>query len=308
LVEQLKNHPQRAAVRNLINIWGVGPTKAFHMATLGCKDITDVRKLLNNKNESIKLNLSKNILIGVKYYENFLEKMDRAEVTKIGEIVEKAVHKIFHEATVSIMGSYRRGKAQCGDVDVLITHPKHVETTPLGAIDWLVESLKHDGHITDHLTSVDTEVFKRLPPQNRNDDSNNESFIDSYDEWFLNHKGSASYMGVFASPLHPETKRRIDIKFYPMNEQATAILYFTGSGYFNRSMRLIAKKKHYRLDDHGLYVVSAKGERMQRLVMNTEQDVFDTLGLEYKEPHERESFESVQQKGALEPTFPDEDE
>jgi DNA polymerase/3'-5' exonuclease PolX len=37
---------------------------------------------------------------------------------------------------------------------------------------------------------------------------------------------------------HPA--RRIDIKAYPLDQYGFALLYFTGSGNFNRSMRLFA--------------------------------------------------------------------
>ena len=46
--------------------------------------------------------------------------------------------------------------------------------------------------------------------------------------------------------------RRIDIKVYPAKQYAYALLYFTGCGHFNRSMRYKAKT-HYKwsLSDKG---------------------------------------------------------
>lgn len=70
------------------------------------------------------MDIDQNARIGVKFYEDFQEKMGRLEVEQIGEIVSKAVKKYFRDAEVSIMGSYRRGSERCGDVDILITHPK----------------------------------------------------------------------------------------------------------------------------------------------------------------------------------------
>lgn len=40
----------------------------------------------------------------------------------------------------------------------------------------------------------------------------------------------------------PATHRRIDIKSYPATSYPFAILYFTGSDHFNRSMRLYSKQ------------------------------------------------------------------
>lgn len=58
-----------------------------------------------------------------------------------------------------------------------------------------------------------------------------------------------SYMGVcvFEDKIH----HRIDIKYYPTAEYPYALLYFTGSDMFNRSMRLYASKIGIQLSDHG---------------------------------------------------------
>ena len=51
-----------------------------------------------------------------------------------------------------------------------------------------------------------------------------------------------------AKSLH----RRIDIKVYPHDQYAFALLYFTGSGNFNIRMRTNALKQGYSLSDFGL--------------------------------------------------------
>ena len=167
------------------------------------------------------LQLEERALVGVKFYEEFQEKMDRNEVELISEIVKKAMLSFFPDAEVSTMGSYRRGKERCGDVDILITHTKYVKNAPFGAVDVLVEKLREDGHISHHLTHVDsTKTDFRV--------------IDATDSLLVNRvEKSKSYMGVFISPLSRK-HRRIDIKFYPFREKAFAALYFTGNGYFNR--------------------------------------------------------------------------
>ena len=43
----------------------------------------------------------------------------------------------------------------------------------------------------------------------------------------------------------------MDIKYYHVNEYPYALLYFTGSDMFNRSMRLYASKLGIQLNDHG---------------------------------------------------------
>jgi hypothetical protein len=60
----------------------------------------------------------------------------------------------------------------------------------------------------------------------------------------------ASYMGVCKLPNQAKAiHRRIDIKIYPHELLPFAMLYFTGSDHFNRSMRLYAKKRGFSLSD-----------------------------------------------------------
>ncbi|XP_022080719.1 DNA polymerase lambda-like isoform X3 [Acanthaster planci] len=95
-------------------IWGVGPTVAQEWVQLGFRTLDDVRE---------KAKLTRQQKIGLKHYEDFLERMPRQEA---GEI-ERTVREMAESATPGMLavvcGSYRRGKATCGDVDVLITHP-----------------------------------------------------------------------------------------------------------------------------------------------------------------------------------------
>ena len=57
-------------------------------------------------------------------------------------------------------------------------------------------------------------------------------------------------MGV--CQLDDPTHHRIDIKHYPIEQYAFALMYFTGSDLFNRQMRMVAHNKGLMLSDHGL--------------------------------------------------------
>lgn len=90
-----------------------------------------------------------------------------------------------------------------------------------------------------------------------------------------------------------EKYRRIDIKFYPREQYGTAVLYFTGSQYFNRSMRFLAQKKGYTLNDHSLCKCrrDSKGDKIwigEPVPCFTEKDVFKELKIPFKEPWERD--------------------
>ena len=82
--------------------------------------------------------------------------------------------------------------------------------------------------------------------------------------------------------------RRVDFLFTSFEEFPFAILYFTGSKYFNTVMRNIALKKGYTMNEHGLYTYQnkTKGNKVEHVFKN-EKDIFDYLELEYKDPNKR---------------------
>lgn len=89
--------------------------------------------------------------------------------------------------------------------------------------------------------------------------------------------------------------RRLDIKVYPRRCFGFALLYFTGSDHFNRSMRLFANKKGWSLSDRALKpltrVNGKKVARGESVVCTSEVDVFIALGVDYKDPRERNCFD-----------------
>ena len=141
-----------------------------------------------------------------------------------------AAKKIFGDnIRVETCGSYRRGRPQCGDVDILITRTDNEQ--PTGMLELLVLHLEGKGFLKERL---------------------------GLSHGHLN-KAKEMYMGVCKVPGAKSLARRIDIKVYPKEQFGFALLYFTGSDYFNRSMRLFADKKGYTLSDHGLVPAAKSG-------------------------------------------------
>ncbi|KAF4512455.1 hypothetical protein G6O67_001594 [Ophiocordyceps sinensis] len=87
--------------------------------------------------------------------------------------------------------------------------------------------------------------------------------------------------------------RRIDFLLVPETEMGGALIYFTGNDIFNRSMRLLARKKGMRLNQRGLYKNVLPGPRSVRgcegelVEGRDERRIFDVLGVRWREPHER---------------------
>ena len=167
--------------------------------------------------------------------------------------------------------------------------------------------LRKSGLITDDLNSGEHRSYMgvcRLPPETRVTDREDEtegtlSLQKTETDARL---GTASGTPA-ASPspsrppaLPPRRFRRLDIKVYLPEEYPFALLYFTGSGYFNRSMRWWADKKFrgLSLGDKGFRLQSGAREssfkhdpRFRGTTFSTEKDIFDFLKLRYVEPEDR---------------------
>lgn len=93
-------------------IYGVGPKKAQELINSG---VTCIGELRDKQNEL----LNPTQRIGLRYYEDILMRIPRPEI----EIYEKFYmrHMKKHGLTGEIVGSYRRGAATSGDIDVILT-------------------------------------------------------------------------------------------------------------------------------------------------------------------------------------------
>jgi DNA polymerase lambda len=217
--------------------------QALDLILRGFRDIAGVRAAIREGRHF----LDRNQLVGVDCYEDILEEMERDEVKMIGDLVDEVVQEIFPNAAVQIMGSYRRQKATCGDIDIHITHESFVKKNPDQGLSRIVDLLWERGQIVYHLT-----FLPGMETGSKVSDYTKSSRHIPKDAWklsksvgYMSSKGShgSSYMGVVRSPKMEGKRRRIDIKFYPWRERAFASIYFTGNGYFNRSMRLWASRK-----------------------------------------------------------------
>uniref|UniRef100_A0A5F9CEU8 DNA polymerase n=1 Tax=Oryctolagus cuniculus TaxID=9986 RepID=A0A5F9CEU8_RABIT len=235
------------------NIWGAGTKTAQMWYQQGFRSLEDIRS---------QASLTTQQAIGLKHYDDFLERMPREEAAEIEQTVREAAQAFNPGLLCVACGSFRRGKATCGDVDVLITHPDG--RAHQGIFSRLLDSLRQRGFLTDDLVS--------------------------HEENGLQQK----YLGVCRLPGPGRRHRRLDIIIVPYSEFACALLYFTGSAHFNRSMRALAKTKGMSLSEHTLSMAVVRNSRGckvapgQALPTPTEKDVFRLLGLPYREPAERD--------------------
>jgi DNA polymerase/3'-5' exonuclease PolX len=88
---------------------------------------------------------------------------------------------------------------------------------------------------------------------------------------------------------------KINLFWIPEESWAAGLLFATGSGDLNKRMRTIAKSHGFLLNQYGLYrAITAQSVKLNGLsqnnrvpVTNTEQGIFDVLGLPYLPPENR---------------------
>ena len=232
-------------------MWGAGPETIKRWYAKGYRTLKDLEDHVKD------LNRQQNV--GLKYYHEFEQRIPRSEVAQLEAYVRAAAEEVDSRLYCETCGSYRRGAETCGDIDILITHLDGDGME--GLLDKIVNKLTSVGFLTDHLSRG-----RHGGAQEHN-----------------------KYMGVchVPPPQGSGVHRRIDIQLIPLETWPFALLYFTGSGYFNRSMRLWARRHRYQLSDKGLFPKYTEDLVGPCVPCKTEKDIFDALGLDYKEPHER---------------------
>jgi len=285
-LEELKRKPDVKAILELSGVWGIGTETA---RKLHREDRVSTVAQLRALAERQPGKLSANQHVGLRFYEEFKERIPRDEVEALAGHVEDAVAAVCPGCSVTVAGSYRRGKTSCGDIDVLLCPSEEFirggsQGAPGATVDTVenilpavLARLRTRGVVTDDLSTgtVSWMGVARLP--------------DSRERTAPTTTDGAEGDGALAVVTPKRLHRRMDIKTYTPDEMPFALLYFTGSGYFNRSMRAWADKaKGLSLHDRGFNLVRGNDMTAVRdAKFRDERDVFEYLGLEYVPPEDR---------------------
>ena len=96
------------------DIYGVGPKKAKELVDKGIRTLDELRDKQDVLNDIQK--------VGLKYYDDILKRIPRSEIDKYLELFTEKMDLVKDETTkFEIVGSYRRGKKESGDIDVIVT-------------------------------------------------------------------------------------------------------------------------------------------------------------------------------------------
>jgi DNA polymerase IV len=245
--------PTDQILKVFMNIYGVGYETASKWVRLGFKTLDDLLE---------EADLTASQKIGIQHYDDFLQRIPRAEVEKHGALVRYELHKIDPAFEVIIGGSYRRGAKDSGDIDCIITRPdtsaNHIHMV---VMEQLMPTLFKKGFLQAGLAVT-----------SRDDGS----------KW----QGASCLPGL-------KVWRRIDFLYVPSDEIGAALIYFTGNDLFNRSLRLLASKKGLRLNQKGLYKDVIRGPGRVKVTEGIlvegkdEKKIFEILGVPWRPPEHR---------------------
>ena len=247
----------------LINTKEIGAVKAKELINeYGVKDLEDLKKKV--KRGDIELTHAQKI--SLKYHKDLSTPIPFDIIAKIGKLFDEIAKEIDKKLVLRITGSHRRGRDFSNDIDILLFHPAiktaedFIENKRYAEL--FVNKLKKKGIIVATMKET-FEAMRKKTPKVLNG------------EYIIKTKFSPRYF-------------KIDLKMYPCENFATALMYFTGSKNFNIKMRKLIKKEGYsKLNEYGLYKISKSGKE-QKVETKTENDIFEKLGLKYISPKDRD--------------------
>ena len=250
-IQSIQNEPKNSnesdekQIEYLKRISGVGDVKAKQILERGYTLDSLLRDYAMNK-DSIDF-LTHHQRLGVKHFYDTEKRIPYKEIQEFEKILQSFQIFKSQEAHFIICGSYRRKKETSGDIDVLL----------------FSKNKKKDGALLTKLCSI-LNTYGML-------------IDDLTDYTKLN---VTKYMGYCKLGNNPV--RRLDIRCIDWEHVPSAMLYFTGSGEFNRSMRIFAQKQGYKLNEYGLWKSKQKIEGL-----TSEEKIFQYLKLPYIEPKDR---------------------
>ncbi len=247
-------------VKSLEGVTGIGPVKAKKLVNDGYS-LSKLIEIFNSNDKEIYDILTHHQILGIKYYNDLLKRIPYDEITRADEYLTKITNLVNNtyfkpnQFKHQICGSYRRQSPDSGDIDVLfyntLSDNDHEDK------EFFLKTMKtliSTRFLKDHLTEPE--------------------------------KVTTKYMGFCRLP-RKRISRRIDMRCIKYSSLPAALLYFTGSGEFNKNMRTFALKKGFTINEYGIYKLKSDKTKGALVPVSTEEDIFKTLGLEYIEPKDR---------------------
>jgi len=156
-------------------IHGIGPAAAKKLYDVEKITTLDKLKFQNRKDPNLLTHAQK---IGLKYREEFLNRIDRSVIRECENMIKSILNEYFvQEFKIMTAGSYRRGKSSSGDMDIMLSS----ETFLLSEA---IEVLISRGLIIDIL-ALDKKKFMGVAQIPGNDPFRIDIFMVSKENWWV---------------------------------------------------------------------------------------------------------------------------
>ncbi|SCU91165.1 LAME_0E11496g1_1 [Lachancea meyersii CBS 8951] len=284
---------------------GVGAQTARKWVSNGITSLTEALKAYPS-------DFTWNVLFGWRFYEDWSVKIPREECADHLALMEKALRDVDSSARIVLTGSYRRGAATCGDIDTVLYKPGCDDIWTLSQIleklvlrlkgmnyircplnlnhalgqefKPMIETLTHAAGFHESYVSGPKEVLKKfyfggkLP-------SNTTHGLSKTEQQVPRLKFEDSLMSESDQNTHC---RRVDILLSRWSQLGAVMIYFTGNDDFNKSLRIRATKRGWKLSNNGLYQSNANTEKKDLLIESfDERRIMSLLGVVWCPPEER---------------------
>ncbi|KAI2602432.1 Nucleotidyltransferase [Hypoxylon sp. NC1633] len=285
-VKDAETDPKMSVLQLFYNIWGVAATTAQDYYNKGWRDLDDIIEYgwddLNRVQQ-----------IGLKYYDELQEKIPRHEVGEVGQVILKHANKIRQGFQMVIVGGYRRGKTESGDVDVILSHPDTTLTSNFVAE--IVSGLESEKYIT-HTLIMSTKNSERgqTPVAWKGQNVKAGGGFDTLDKALV--VWQSPDWDKAKSSKNPNPHRRVDIIISPWKTAGCAVVGWTGGTTFQRDLRRYCKHmKRLKFDSSGVRSrtdgswvdLESDSDGPAPDMLTAEKRIFRRLGLEWRSPEER---------------------
>lgn len=207
IYDNIKNVTHINSLKVLQDVFGIGPKLADKLVKKNIFSIDDLKRAIDNQ----KIQLTYQQLLGLKYYKDLNLKIPRDEIaeytSRIREIIEKDGIKVYNA------GSYRMGKSESGDIDLIVTYKRENKII----MDIFYEKMKKENIIIDILSKGKEKSIYIVK-------------LDKYKNY-----------------------RKMDVAFIDEKYIYFYLLYFGSSALFSKKIRNIASKLGYKLNEKGLF-------------------------------------------------------
>ncbi|KAG9098903.1 hypothetical protein FRC06_005858 [Ceratobasidium sp. 370] len=262
-------------------IHGIGPAKAREHYEAGCRTVEDLVKVYESKRKGP---LSAGVLAALELRDELSARIPRSEVESIAQRIFNELDAIQPGCEYTICGSYRRGKHDNNDIDIVFTH--QTAGTERHLCTRLIDRLLKIGVIT-HVLSASVTSPALAPKKKRAAHSSTPPPLLSLvlTESRFSRRACMDVLdkALVIIKLPDFTHRRVDLIFAAYSVYWTAVLGWTGSKQFERDLRIHAKQNGMKFDSGGI----TRQRDFKPIIAYSEQDVFKELGLEYVEPEMR---------------------